>query len=135
MTPEHNELLMRALGDELSPSQRQSFDRQLADDPALRQEWARLQKVQKLVADSRVDSFDPFFSTRVMAHIGQQQPSLADGLAQLFRPLVPVAAAAVLILSLFNWQDRSLLGDDVSLLEAAFAMPSASVETAELLGL
>ncbi|MFC1525636.1 hypothetical protein ACFL6X_02375 [Candidatus Latescibacterota bacterium] len=136
MKPEHRELLMLALGDELRPAQREEFDRLLTADAGFRQEWEDLQKVQNLVSDARTESFPPFFAGRVMARIrDEQQDSLADGLVRLFRPLVPVSVALALALSLLNWQDRELMGEDASILEVAFAMPAASVESAELLDL
>ena len=136
MKPECEELMMRALGDEMSPAQREAFAALLAGDAGLRAEFERLRRVQELVSRTRADAFEPFFATRVLARIrARRQESLADGLVRLFRPLVPLSLLVALALVALNLQDRTLMGDGASLVEAAFAMPAASVETAQLLDL
>jgi len=135
MKREHEKLLMRALGDELTPARKEEFEDLLSTDPGFRTEWEGMQRTRDLLSRAPADSFEPFFATRVMARVGRRQESLADGLARLFRPLVPVSLAVALALSLLNWRDRDLMGEDASAFEVAFGMPAVSVETAELLDL
>lgn len=135
MNPEHEELMMLALGDELNSEQREEFERLLASDAGLRAEWEGMRRMGELLSRAAAESFEPFFATRVMARVGQRQESLADGLVRLFRPLVPLSVGVALALSLLNWRDRDLMGEDASAFEVAFGMPAVSVEAAELLDL
>jgi hypothetical protein len=49
---------------------------------------------------------------------------------------VPATLAVALLLAVLNWQDRDLLADEeASFLEITFAMPTVSVETAEIMEL
>ena len=43
-------LMMAALDGELAPGERDELDRLVGDDPALREEWARLQEVREVTA-------------------------------------------------------------------------------------
>ena len=141
MKSEHRDLLMLALGGELDPPQKEQFDRLLEGNASFRAEWQELQKVQDLVTETRAEpSFGPFFSARVMARIEQGEAesfadTLAESMARLFRPLVPLTVAVVLALALFNWRNRDLMGDEATFAEIAFGLPSPSVETAEILEL
>ncbi|MBT7859436.1 MAG: hypothetical protein HN712_03955 [Gemmatimonadetes bacterium] len=135
MKREYEHLLMRALGDELEPSQEAEFARLLEADTEFRAEWASLQHTQQQLSSARPGAFQPFFATRVMARVGQQRESIADSLMGLFRPLVPAAVAVALLLSVLNWQAGDLMGEEASAFEVAFAMPAVSVETADLLDL
>jgi anti-sigma factor RsiW len=136
---ERQELLLLALSDELSAVQKTRFEELLAADAGLRTEWEQMRQVQDLVSTSRAERFDPHFSTRVMARIRRErreEVSLADGLLRAFRPLVPATLAVALLLAVLNWQDRDLLADEeASFLEITFAMPTVSVETAEIMEL
>ena len=57
-----------------------------------------------------------------------KEESIADALTWLFRPLVPVALILVAFLALSNWNERELVGDDASVLEAVFVAIPASAE-------
>ncbi|MDA0334985.1 MAG: hypothetical protein O2782_07475 [bacterium] len=92
------------------------------------------QKLARLVADSRTSSFAPFFAARVMARIDQaEEDAVVTALTRLFRPLLGLTLAAAFFLTLFNWQNGSLMGADANALELAFSMPTVSVETAQYL--
>ena len=135
---ERQELLLLALDDELSTTQRQSFQHLLKDDPQFEAEWQQLRQIRELAAKNKAESLHPYFSARVMARIREQreQPGLAEGLVRLFRPLVPATLALMLALAVLNWSDRDLVGDeDTTLLESAFGVFPVSVETAEILDL
>lgn len=135
MKREYEHLLMLALGNELEPTQKEEFARLLEADPEFRAEWETLERTQQLLSTAESGAFQPFFATRVMARVGQQRESLADGLVRLFRPLVPVSVAVALLLSVLNWRSGDLMGEDASAFEVAFGMPVVSVEAAELLDL
>lgn len=106
---EQRDLLMLALGNELDPSQKEQFARLLESDASFRAEWEQQPQV---LADS-----------------------LTESLAQLFRPLLSLSVAVALALALFNWRERDLMGEEASLVEIVFALPSPTVETAEILEL
>jgi hypothetical protein len=59
---------------------------------------------------------------------GTKEESLADALLWLFRPLAPVALVLAAFLALSNWNERELVGDDASLLEAVFVAVPATAE-------
>ena len=121
--------MMRALAGELPAGEREAFERKLVADAALRAEWEALQKVEGLLQESRAESFKPFFAARVMRRIeGTKEESLADALLRLFRPLAPVALVLAAFLALSNWNERELVGDDASLLEAVFVAVPATAE-------
>ena len=135
MKREIENLMMLALGDELSPAQKEEFERLLGAEPEVRREWEELQATRQLLTSASPAAFKPFFATRVMARVGQQRESLADGLVRLFRPLAPAAVVVAVVLTALNWRAGDLMGEDASALEVAFGMPAVSVETAELLDL
>ena len=128
--------MMRALAGELPAAECEAFARQLAADDALRAEWEALQKVEGLLQERRAESFQPFFATRVMQRIeGTQEESLADALLWLFRPLAPVALVLLAFLALSNWNERELVGDEASLLEAVFVVVPAPAEAAYVMNM
>ena len=135
---EREGLLARALGGDLDPGQQARFEELLATDEDFRMEWERQRRVAELLSEARAEGFGPWFSAGVLARLRRERPeaaTFADGLARLFRPLVPVTLAVALFLAVLNWRDRDLLSDSSSFLEITFAVPPVSVETAELLEL
>ena len=50
----NEELLMRALDDELEPHERVELERMLSDNPELRDEWDRLSNLQEVTANMRL---------------------------------------------------------------------------------
>ena len=123
--------MMRALADEMSVEERKAFERVLADDSVLRAEWASLQRVEDLLHKNRAESFRRFFAARVARRIeGAGEESLADALMWLFRPLAPVALVLAGFLALSNWNERELVGEGASFLEAVFVAVPATAEAA-----
>lgn len=51
---QNEELLMRALDDELEPTERVEFERMLSDNPELRDQWDRLSKLQEVTANMKL---------------------------------------------------------------------------------
>lgn len=121
--------MMRAAAGELSAEERAAFERKWSADDALHAEWVEVQKIAELLEESRAESFKPFFASRVMHRIEEtKEESIADALIWLFRPLVPVALILIAFLALSNWNERELVGDDASVLEAVFVAVPASAE-------
>ncbi len=121
--------MMRAAAGELSAEEMAAFERKCSADDALHAEWVEVQKIAELLEESRAESFKPFFASRVMHRIEEtKEESIADALTWLFRPLVPVALILVAFLALSNWNERELVGDDASVLEAVFVAIPASAE-------
>ena len=50
----NEELLMRALDDELEPHERVELERMLSDNPEMRDEWDRLSNLQEVTANMRL---------------------------------------------------------------------------------
>ena len=134
---ERERLLALALGGELGETDKARFERLLSSDQGFRTEWERMRQVGDLVSEAKAEGcFDPFFSTRVMARLRGERSeagSFADALLRAFRPLVPVTLAAAVFLAVLNWRDRDLMSDGSSFLEITFAVPTVSVETAEIM--
>ena len=133
---ERERLQALALGGELGETDKARFERLLSSDQGFRTEWERMRQVGNLVSEAKAEGFDPFFSTRVMARLRGERSeagSFADALLRAFRPLVPVTLAAAVFLAVLNWRDRDLMSDGSSFLEITFAVPTVSVETAEIM--
>ena len=127
------ELLTQALSGDWSAEEQQRFDGLLARKPELRAEWERLQQLRRLLEDSRSASFRPFFASRVMRRIAARArpaaaDNLADALARLFRPLVPLALVLTALVAWNNWNNRELLAADPTALEVIFAVPPTTIE-------
>ncbi len=50
----HGELLMRALDDELEPTEREELERLLSDNPELREEWVRLSRLKEVTGNMKL---------------------------------------------------------------------------------
>ena len=123
--------MMRALAGELSADEEQAFQQSLATSAALRTEWAALQQVEGLLQQHRAQSFRPFFAARVVQRVAEgDEESLADALLWLFRPLAPVALVLAVILAMSNWNERELVGEEASFLEAVFVAVPVTAEAA-----
>ncbi len=133
---ERERLLALALGGELGETDKARFECLLSSDQGFRAEWEQMRQVGDLVSEAKAEGFDPFFSTRVMARLRGERSeagSFADGLVRAFRPLIPVTLAAAVFLAVLNWRDRDLMSEGSSFLEITFAVPTVSVETAEIM--
>ena len=123
--------MMRALADELSAEEQQAFERDLASNAEMRAEWEALQKVEGLLQGHRAEAFRPFFAARVARRIeAADEESLADALVWLFRPLLPVALVLAVFLALSNWNERELVGEEATFLEAVFVAVPATADAA-----
>ncbi len=123
--------MMRALAGELSADEEQAFQNSLATSAVLRMEWAALQQVEGLLQQHRAQSFRPFFAARVAQRVAEaDEESLADALLWLFRPVAPVALVLAVILAMSNWNERELVGEEASFLEAVFVAVPVTAEAA-----
>ncbi len=85
--------------------------------------------IESIVREAAPSSFDEGFSTRVAARLGgRREPSLSIALERQFRRVVPIAAAASLMLAAYNWWG----GRDsaASPLDAMLNLPGLSLSSA-----
>ena len=74
------------------------------------------------------DRFDAGFSERVLTRLRNEQSSLAAALQRQFVRIVPLAAAAALLLASFNWW--SARSTHTSAIDAALNLPQVNLATA-----
>jgi hypothetical protein len=89
----------------------------------------RDRELESLVRNSAPASFDVGFSERVASRLrASREPSLSAALERQFRRVVPIAAAASLMLAAYNWWG----GRDsaASALDAALNLPGISLSSA-----
>ena len=85
--------------------------------------------LSSLVRAAVPEPFDAGFSDRVVARLrAAREPSLSSALEHQFRRIVPLAAAASLMLAAYNWWGAH--GAEVSALEAALNLPRVSLASA-----
>lgn len=134
------DLLMRALGNELDEGAQRAFEQRLAEDAQLRCEWEGMQQTQGLLAKVGETRFRPFFAARVMRRLETRQSegsldNLAEALAWVFRPLVPLVVAGCLALAVSNWSSQEMVGQEASFLEVTLSMLPPSVDSAEIVSM
>lgn len=132
MNRRQQHLIDRALGNELSESERQEVEAAIAGNPETREEFERMQRVTSLARGAARRSFAPGFADRVMerpfTRAARETSSIADLLLPLFARVAPVAVAAAIGFALYNF---SISRDsDQSVFEAAFGLPPVSTEAA-----
>jgi len=74
------------------------------------------------------DRFAAGFSERVLARVRNEESSLAASLQRQFVRIVPLAAAAALLLASFNWW--SARSTHTSAIDAALNLPQVSLASA-----
>ncbi len=85
--------------------------------------------LSSLVRAAAPEQFDAGFTDRVVARLrAEREPSLSFALERQFRRVVPLAAAASLILAAYNWWGAR--GSEASALEAALNLPGVSLASA-----
>jgi hypothetical protein len=89
---------------------------------------ARDDALGALLRANAPDRFDPGFSERVLARLHGEQLSLTAALQRQFLRIVPLAAAAALLLAAINWWGGR--STDASVIEAALNLPQVSLSTA-----
>ncbi|MCK4573398.1 MAG: hypothetical protein KAU36_03460, partial [candidate division Zixibacteria bacterium] len=105
------------------------LEQALTESDALRAEKEQLEQMRGKIGSAAADSFGPSFTDRVMAGIDAIDPAeseeeqFATSLISLFRPVAAVAAAAVIVLAVWNIKTTGSIS-----LESAFALEQESVE-------
>jgi hypothetical protein len=85
--------------------------------------------IEALVRESAPSSFDAGFGDRVLSRLRTAtELTLSTALERQFRRIVPIAAAASLMLAAYNWWGGRASG--VSAIDAALNLPRVSLSSA-----
>lgn len=85
--------------------------------------------VAALVSDAAPERFDPGFGDRVLARLrAEREPSLSATLERQFLKLVPLVAAASLMLAAYNWWGARTTSS--SAIDAALNLPQVTLGSA-----
>lgn len=130
----HRELLLRYLEGDLSPSETEALETRLASDIDLRDQLKQIEAVRSELVGTRAEGFSPFFVDRTMRALAaggrEATTTLYDGLRWVFTRVAGpgfALAIALAILNVFDYQDIDFA---TSWIDAAFGLPSATVEDA-----
>ncbi|TKJ37250.1 hypothetical protein CEE37_14145 [candidate division LCP-89 bacterium B3_LCP] len=132
MDERHRDLLQKALEKNLSDSERDTLNKLLDSNSELRAELMKHQNLEMLLKDIRSESFKPFFTTRVMRKVkAETSPEnvFTEALSHLFRKVAIASAALIIAVTAYNvtsqWHERN----DRNLIELAFNLTPANLET------
>ncbi len=133
------ELLIRYLEGSLDSAETEGREQRLSTEDELADQLRSLQAMHKRLTDARSDQFGPFFVDRTMKAIHglspSSVPSLYDALQWVFVRAAVAAVALVVILGTLNALHYHDLDLASTWFEAAFGLPSTTVEDAFSLGL
>jgi len=90
-------------------------------------------KLKELISDSKPDSFDPFFATRVMQKVkteASQENILAEALSSLFRKVAIASVALVIAVTAYNITSHWEYRQERNLIELAFNLTPVTLDTA-----
>lgn len=115
-------LLYRSFDDRLKEKEQKKLVQALEQSPGLRQEKKQIEAQRKAVANTAVQSFQPFFVERVMAQVntlggkpnGLGMQMFYESLVSVFRRFAAVGAVISVLLFIYNQG----IGDILSLEEA-----------------
>lgn len=128
--------LVRYLTGDLPPASRARVEARLRRDPAFRRLHDRLQATHRFVEANAETQFAPGFADRVMDRVREEHAdvqaasSLYDALQRLF---LRVALACLLLIAAvgsYNAVRYQNVSTDLSVVEAAFGLPNATVQSA-----
>lgn len=129
------ELLLRYRDGDLSEAEMDGVVERLRSDPGLRGQWERLQSLAEALEDGAARSFEPFFSTRVMARVRAEAKTPADamydGLKWIF---ARVATAGVVVLLGIGAYSAIEGGHAASVVDSMLGLPEATLASALTLG-
>ncbi len=132
MTNRDDDLLLRALADELSPGERRELSERLKREPSLGEALERLRGLGALLKTTDDRVFAPGFVGRVMGRLASAPPTpsalLAAALQRQFSALAPAAAVVLILLAVLNLVGAR--GVDRSSVEAALGLAPVTLEAA-----
>lgn len=132
------EILIRYLDGSLSSEEATELERRLSTDQALQDRLVRLRAVKQSLGAERADGFGAFFVERTLRALRTQSVShalsLYDSLQWVFVRTAAAGLVVVMVLSLLNLLDYQGLDVASNWIEAAFGLPSTTVEDAFTLG-
>jgi len=132
MNNNDRDVIIRALGGNLTESQEKEFRTRYEADAEFRASCDRMRRVGEMVAEAAPTSFGPSFADRVVERmadrVGKRTATLSDMLAPLFARIAPVAVGLAIVLGVYNVV--TLKGADQSPIEAALGLPTVTVASA-----
>ena len=133
------EILLRYLEGSLSDPDVERLKKRLSTEERLREELERLRSISVTLASARADGFGAFFAERTLKALWQraadQAAPLYDALRWVFLRTAVAGLALVILLGVLNVMDYQGLDIASSWIEAAFGLPSTTVEDAFTYGL
>lgn len=132
------ELLLRYLDGSLSSEEITRLERRLSTDKSLNEEMATLRAIEGTLSAERTEGFGAFFVDRTLKALhpepGLRALSLYDSLRWVFLRTAAAGLAVMMVLSVLNLLDYQGLDVASSWVEAAFGLPSTTVEDAFTFG-
>ena len=133
------EILLRYLEGSLSDPDVERLEKRLSTEERLREELEQLRSISVTLASARADSFGAFFAERTLkalwSRAADQAVPLYDALRWVFLRTAVAGLALVILLGVLNVIDYQGLDMASSWIEAAFGLPSTTVEDAFTYGL
>ncbi len=135
MTPRDQDLLLRFLEGTLAQGEAEAVQQRLRTDPAFRQAHDAQAVLYRHLSEARADSFAPYFADRVMRGLTptrETAPAGYESLQWVFARLALACLLVVALLGTLNVRDYGDFDVTTSIVETAFALPSATLEDAML---
>lgn len=131
-----HELLIRYRAGDLPAAEVDRVEERMRNDPGLRLRLERLETVAAVVEQGAARSFEPFFSTRVMARLGRSGAvDVGEGMYESLRWLFARVAVACLVVMLGVGVYSALAGGyGGSVVDSVLGLPEATLVTALALG-
>jgi anti-sigma factor RsiW len=133
---DERELLIRYRDGDLPAGESAGLEERIRSDPGLKLRLDRLETVAEALDQGAARSFDPFFSTRVMARIRRSGASeSAEGMYDSLRWLFARVAVACLVVMLGVGSYSAFAGGyGGSVVDSVLGLPEATLVTALALG-
>jgi len=132
-------ILLGYLEGSLSDPDVERLEKRLSTDKRLREELEQLRSISVTLASARADGFSAFFAERTLkvlwSRAADQAVPLYDALRWVFLRTAVAGLALVILLGVLNVIDYQGLDMASSWIEAAFGLPSTTVEDAFTYGL
>jgi anti-sigma factor RsiW len=125
------DFLLRYLEGRTTEIETRSVERRLAEEPEFAERLHRAKRLRAMVQSSRPQSFGPYFSDRVARRLKNRLGSAGDAvllpMGGLFARLAIAGLLIAASLGAHNVAEYQRLGLDVTVVEAMFGLPGASV--------